>query len=145
MNNLYSNILVFIQFSAIGLIAVTGPLIASEWYLLIAEVSGILLGIYAIYIMRPGNFNIRPIVKESGILITRGPYKLIRHPMYTSILLALTPLLIDHYTLFRFIVMMVLTINLVIKLHYEEGLLKAHFRNYPNYMKATNRMIPCVF
>ena len=145
MSTLYSNILVFIQFAAIGLIAVTGPLIASEWYLLIPEFSGVLLGLYAIYIMRIGNFNIRPLVKESGKLITHGPYKIIRHPMYTSILLTLTPLLIDHFTLFRVIVMIILTINLVIKLHYEEGLLKAHFKEYPDYMQSTNRMIPCLF
>ncbi|MGM0565990.1 MAG: methyltransferase family protein [Bacteroidota bacterium] len=145
MSKVYSNVLVTIQFAAIGVMAASGPLLAGTWYLLLAEIAGITLGLYAIYIMRPGNFNIRPVVKETGVLITHGPYKFIRHPMYTSILLALTPLLIDHFTLFRFIVMLILTINLVIKLRYEEGLLTAHFSDYPDYMKATNRMIPCVF
>lgn len=145
MSKVYSNVLVTIQFAAIGVMAATGPWIAGTWYLLVAEAAGIILGLYAIYIMRIGNFNVRPIVKETGVLITHGPYKFIRHPMYTSILLTLTPLLIDHFTPFRFIVMMILTINLVIKLHYEEGLLKAHFSDYPDYMKGTNRMIPCVF
>ncbi len=145
MTKVYSNVLVTIQFAAIGVMAVTGPLLAGTWYLLVAEAAGIMLGLYAIYIMRIGNFNIRPIVKESSVLITHGPYKIIRHPMYTSILLALTPLLIEHFTPLRLIVMMILAINLVIKLYYEEGLLKAHFSHYPDYMKATNRMIPCVF
>ncbi|MCF8307521.1 MAG: isoprenylcysteine carboxylmethyltransferase family protein [Bacteroidales bacterium] len=140
-----SNILVTIQFGAIAAMALTGPWIASTWYLLIPEAAGLLLGLYAIYIMRPGNFNIRPSVKEDGKLVTHGPYRFIRHPMYTAIIFVLYPLLIEHFTYLRLSIMVVLTINLVVKQIFEEGLLKTHFNNYPDYMKSTNRMIPGVF
>ncbi|MCF8231819.1 MAG: isoprenylcysteine carboxylmethyltransferase family protein [Bacteroidales bacterium] len=145
MKKTISNSLVAIQFGAIGAMALTGPWIATAWYLVVVEAAGILLGLYAIYIMRPGNFNVRPLVKESGQLVTHGPYRLIRHPMYTAILLVLYPLLIEHFTYLRLSIMIVLTINLVVKQIFEEGLLKAHFSGYPDYMKATHRMIPCVF
>lgn len=145
MQKQVSNILVIIQFGAIGVMALTGPWIATTWYLLAVEVAGVLLGLYAIYIMRLGNFNVRPIVKENGVLITHGPYRFIRHPMYTAILLTLYPLLIVDFTYLRLVVMIILTMNLIVKQIFEEGLLKAHFSNYPDYMKATNRMIPCVF
>ena len=145
MKKTISNILVTIQFGAIAAMALTGRWIATTWYLVAVEAAGILLGLYAIYIMRLGNFNVRPIVKENGVLITHGPYRFIRHPMYTAILLVLYPLLIEHFTYLRLSIMIVLTINLVIKQIFEEGLLKAHFNGYPDYMKVTNRMIPCVF
>ena len=145
MTKMIANTLVTLQFGAIAAMALTGPWIAGDWFLMIPEAAGLLLGLYAIYIMRIGNFNIRPLVKENGVLIKHGPYRFIRHPMYTAILLVLYPLLIEHFTYLRLSIMIVLTINLVIKQIFEEGLLKAHFGDYPNYMKQTKRMIPCVF
>ena len=145
MKILYSNILVIIQFGAIAAIAFTGPLFAKPWYLLVIEAAGIFLGVYAILVMRVGNFNVRPIVKTEGRMVTHGPYRIIRHPMYTSILLTLIPLLIHHFTWIRLTIMLILTINLIIKMVFEESLLKAHFPSYRSYMKKTYRIIPFIF
>lgn len=145
MEKTYSNILVTVQFMAIALMAATGPWLADRWYLLAVELLGVALGIYAIKVMRIGNFNVRPIVKEQGQLITHGPYRFIRHPMYMAIMLTLTPLLIDFFSWFRLGVMLVLLFNLIIKQLFEEGLLKAHFPSYEEYMKHTHRMIPFIF
>lgn len=145
MTKFYSNILVTIQFSAIALMAATGPWLANTWYLLLIELLGVALGVYAIIVMRIGNFNVRPIVKESGQLVTHGPYRHIRHPMYTSIILTLTPLLIEYFSWFRLGVMLVLLVNLIIKQLFEEGLLKNHFAGYEDYMKRSHRMLPFIF
>ncbi len=145
MTKLYSNILVTIQFSAIAIMAATGPWLANTWYLLLIELIGVALGVYAILIMRIGNFNIRPIVKDSGQLVTHGPYRFIRHPMYTSIMITLTPLLIEYFSWLRLGVMVVLLINLIIKQLFEEGLLKNHFSGYRDYMQRSQRMIPFIF
>lgn len=57
-------------------------------------ISAILLGISSTVLFvwtllhnRLDNFNIRPIPKSWGSLITTDPYRLIRHPMCTSVLL----------------------------------------------------------
>ncbi|MDQ3261228.1 MAG: hypothetical protein M3Q00_10690, partial [Pseudomonadota bacterium] len=55
----------------------------------IAVVASIALGIYTLLYNRLGNFNIRPEPKASGRLITSGPYRLIRHPMYSALTLAM--------------------------------------------------------
>lgn len=145
MEKTYSNILVTVQFMAIALMVATGPWLADTWYLLVIELLGVALGVYAIMVMRIGNFNVRPVVKEQGQLVTHGPYRFIRHPMYMAIILTLTPLLIDFFSCFRLGVMLVLLLNLIFKQLFEEGLLKAHFPGYEEYMQRSHRMIPFIF
>lgn len=40
---------------------------------------------WAVWANRPGNFNIRPAPRAGARLVTQGPYRLIRHPMYTAV------------------------------------------------------------
>jgi protein-S-isoprenylcysteine O-methyltransferase Ste14 len=79
------------------------------------------------------------------MLIQKGPYRLIRHPMYLAILLFFVPLLIDDFSCPRFVILMVLTPNLILKLLFEESLLKKAFPEYNNYMQKSWRLIPWVF
>lgn len=44
-----------------------------------------LVGAWALWANRPGNFNIRPVPRAGGQLVQHGPYRWIRHPMYTSV------------------------------------------------------------
>jgi protein-S-isoprenylcysteine O-methyltransferase Ste14 len=136
--------LVFIQAISILLILVTGWPFASYIPLLIIQIAGGMLGIWAIAIMGRTNTNITPLVKQSAILVTNGPYAFIRHPMYSAVLLAIWPLIIDQYSLFRLTIGLVLTIDLIVKLLYEESLLRQHFTGYEIYMRETKRLIPFV-
>ena len=43
------------------------------------------IALSALITNRPGNFNVRPHPKETGKLIIHGPYKFIRHPMYSAL------------------------------------------------------------
>lgn len=43
------------------------------------------VGAWALWANRPGNFNIRPVPRAGGQLVQHGPYRWIRHPMYTSV------------------------------------------------------------
>ena len=91
-DNLASLALVLLQFVLMAVIAWrAGPSFlalqasALAWVVLAA---GIALGVWAVSANRPGNFNIRPLPKAGGQLVRNGPYAYIRHPMYSSILLA---------------------------------------------------------
>ena len=48
--------------------------------------AGALLGLWALSCNRPGNFNIRPTPRAGGQLVQQGPYRWIRHPMYTAVM-----------------------------------------------------------
>jgi protein-S-isoprenylcysteine O-methyltransferase Ste14 len=141
---LHAYALVSIQFICIGLILVSGGPFARSLPLLIVEIAGILLGVWAIIVMGWRNVNVSPLVKRDARLVTRGPYAVIRHPMYSAVLLTIWPLIIDRSSLFRLAVGVILTADLLMKIRYEEGLLKKRFPEYEAYMKVTKRLIPFV-
>ena len=140
-----SSILVSIQLACILLILATGPLFAANRLLLVVEAVGIALGIWSLVVMGKKNLNIAPTVRDGAQLIIKGPYRFIRHPMYASVLLTIWAVIIDQFALLRLIVGLILTADLVIKMLYEEGILKRHFSEYPAYMARTKRIIPLIF
>lgn len=140
-----SSLFVIIQFGTLGLIAITGPIIPTNPWLLVLEAAGILLGGWAILTMGIGNFNITSVVKRNSRLVTTGPYALIRHPMYTALLLTTLPLIVNSFTLFRLSIWLLLFVDLLFKLNYEEGLLKRALPGYSKYIETSNHLIPFVF
>jgi protein-S-isoprenylcysteine O-methyltransferase Ste14 len=82
-----SRTLVALQFLLIGLVAARARLadIGVVFVLLLA--AGSAIGAWALWGNRPGNFNVRPEPKRGGQLVTHGPYRLVRHPMYLAVLL----------------------------------------------------------
>lgn len=136
--------LVFIQVISIAVILVTGRPFAGRIPLLIPQIAGVMLGIWAIAVMGVKNTNIAPLVRQDARLVINGPYAFIRHPMYSAVLLTIWPLILDQYSLLRLTSGLILTVDLIVKMLYEEKLLKMHFAGYETYMKETKRLIPFV-
>lgn len=142
--NIKSQVLVGIQFLCLFYFALSGS-IPNHWYLILADLLGLGLGIWAILTMRSGKFSVFPEPKIGAPLIEKGPYQFIRHPMYTALLMVCASMTLAQPTWLNAMVFGVLLINQLIKLHYEEGLLKARFLDYEEYMKRTKKLIPYVY
>ena len=138
-------IFVFVQFATLGLILLTGPLFASNLWLLAVEIFGLLIGVWAVLVMGIGTFNITPNLRSGSSLVSAGPYKFIRHPMYAALLLATLPLIIDVFTPVRLLLWLALLIDLLLKLNYEEKLLTEKLPGYADYMRSSARLIPFIF
>ena len=93
--------LVTVQMAGIAAILLTGPPLAGAVFPLLIEIAGVGLGIWAVAAMGVGNTRVAPLVKKDARLVTRGPYALIRHPMYSAVLLTLWPLVVDQFSLLR--------------------------------------------
>jgi len=138
-------ILVFVQFGCIA-----GLLVSARWqslpwwsYLLLAVSCA--LAMWAMVAMKPGNFNVVPTPVDNGRMVTQGPYRLIRHPMYTSVFIFATALLAGQFGYIKLIISLVLVADLVVKMMYEERMLCSHYPGYRAYMKHTKRVIPFVW
>ena len=71
--------------------------------------------------------------------------KLIRHPMYASVLLVALMLVINHLTLWRIGLWLILFIDLYFKLSYEEKLLLTKYPEYLKYKSNTKRLVPFIY
>jgi protein-S-isoprenylcysteine O-methyltransferase Ste14 len=78
------------------------------------------------------SFSLEP---EARTLVTSGPYRLARHPIYTVYLLINAGILLRHLTLPFAIVLAVWLILLLIRVHYEEDVLSAAFPEYTEYRR----------
>lgn len=140
--------LVALQF---GLLAVLGWQVLKYWtgsipiYSLVLLLGGVFLGLWAVSANRPGNFYIRPVPKPGGELIEHGPYRVIRHPMYLSLILAgLGAALVPMRTV-TWISWTALVLVLTAKAILEERALQQQFPEYRDYCARTWRFFPGLF
>ena len=145
LGKLYSYLLVFLQVALILLIIIYSFLTNLNLLNLSLIIVGLAVGFWAILLMRKSKLRITPDVATGAKLIKKGPYKYIRHPMYSSVLTICLGLFLTNIysTTVYFFVLLVIVLNL--KIIYEEGLLKKVFPNYKNYVKKTKKLIPFVY
>ena len=140
-----SLLLTLIQYLCLVSMLYFFPWFSNNAFLLIIQIIGFGIALWSILEMKHSRLNISPTPLKNAILITSGPYKYIRHPMYLSLILAFTPLLITYFSSYFLIIFIVFIVNLVFKFLYEESLLIDHFSDYKDYMKKSWRILPYVF
>jgi protein-S-isoprenylcysteine O-methyltransferase Ste14 len=79
-----------------------------------------------------------------GALITNGPYRYIRHPIYAAVCLFTCAGALAHHSLAALVVILVL-IGAIARMFAEEQLLRARYPEYNAYAATTKRMVPFVF
>ncbi len=145
-NRLVAGGLVLWQYSMLLLFLLSGSWLSQHIIGLLIQITGIFLGIWAIWSMRSSRLNIAPCVRKGSNLIQNGPYRYLRHPMYLSILLFFSPLLAESPSLLRIISFIALIPGLLIKLNFEEKRLLNHFGlHYSLYMNKTWKFIPFIY
>jgi protein-S-isoprenylcysteine O-methyltransferase Ste14 len=85
-------------------------------------------------------------VKQGHTLVTTGPYRRVRHPIYTGLLVGLVGTALAIGAPYGFIATALILVGLVIKLHVEEERMRDTFRtDYEAYSRRTARLIPGVY
>ena len=138
-------LLVAVQFVLIAWLV--WPLSAQTWTrpALALLACAIALGVWTLAYNRPGNFNIRPEPKASGRLVTSGPYRYLRNPMYSAVLLFAAAEVVAYSDVWKISCWVALAAVLLAKSMLEERGLRALFPEYAAYAKRVRRFIPGVF
>ncbi len=141
--------LVFLQFSLLLALSVMAwPSLyqgTGSWVCLALAAAAVVWGGWTLLHNRLGNFNIRPTPKTNGTLVTSGPYRLVRHPMYTAVLLGASALACLAAPLPASLAWAALAGVLWIKAGLEEQWMRETHPAYADYCNQNKRFVPWLF
>lgn len=103
------------------------------------------LGLWALRCNRPGNFNIHPAPRVGGRLVQQGPYRWVRHPMYSAVLLGAAACAAAVGAWWAWGGFAALAGVLGAKAALEERWLLVHHAGYAAYRAHTARFLPGVY
>lgn len=137
-------IYVVLQIVAFGLVITTSKVIPTNLVSLIFILTGSTLGFWAMYTMK-FKFPIEPSNSKVTKIYQEGPYRYIRHPMYTSLILLGTGFIINEPKIQNVLALVFMIVILQLKSSYEEILLSAKFKEYTDYKDNSKKFIPFLF
>ncbi len=89
--------------------------------------------------MRSFHADARP---TAGGLVTTGPYRYIRHPIYAAVGVFVWPGILAHISPLAIVLGVVATISILIRIRCEEKLVTELYPEYQEYAVRTKRLLP---
>jgi protein-S-isoprenylcysteine O-methyltransferase Ste14 len=107
------------------------------------QTAGIMLIVWARVTFGRRSFHLAANPTEGG-LVTSGPYRFVRHPIYAAVLLFVTAGVITRLTLESIIWTLILIAGIALRVYTEEALIKHRYPEYAAYAAKTKRIIPFI-
>ena len=127
----------------IGLMA-THSLFSSSLLVIAGQVLAAALMLWARLTFGLRSFHLTATPTEGG-LVTTGPYRLVRHPIYASASLFVLVSALGHPSLRTAALACLVIVGVVIRAVTEEKLVARQYPAYRDYAKRTKRLIPYVY
>jgi len=108
------------------------------------QIAGLALVLWAraTFGMRSFHATARP---TEGGLVTTGPYRFLRHPIYSGVSLIVWAGVLTRGHLLDWILAGVITVGTFVRLIAEERLVTMRYPEYADYARRTRRLVPFVF
>jgi protein-S-isoprenylcysteine O-methyltransferase Ste14 len=117
----------------------------------LARLIGVVICVYGLFVtiwarwMLAGNWSSDVTFKQGHDLVQTGPYRFVRHPIYTGLLVMSLGTAVEIGRLHCWLSIVLTGIGFWIKLSQEERLLLRHFPDdYPAYQKQAKALVPFV-
>ncbi|MEP6946638.1 MAG: methyltransferase [Acidobacteriota bacterium] len=138
-----SKLALLITVVAILYLLFSGSLISPSPFIITGQLLAVALSIWARRSFQGGQFSIHAEPSE-GPLLSSGPYRFIRHPMYAAALLLIWTSILGHLSLVTVVIGLIITAVIGVRLMTEDQLLLSRFPEYAEYSRTTKRIIPFI-
>jgi protein-S-isoprenylcysteine O-methyltransferase Ste14 len=121
-----------------------GAIFSSSPFVIAAQAAALFLFLWARITFGWRSFHVAANPTEGG-LVTSGPYRYIRHPLYTAMCMFIGTGVAAHWSLGAALCGALILISTGARIWAEEKLVTARYPDYADYASKTWRMIPYVF
>lgn len=123
---------------------VSGNMLSESPFIIVGQLLSVGFSIWARRSFQKEQFSIHA-EPSNGTLLTIGPYKYVRHPMYTSALFLIWISIIGHLSVLTVAIGAAVSAVILIRIITEEQLLRERFLDYNLYASKTKTIIPFLF
>ena len=128
---------------ALGTLVFQESLFATGLVAITVQILAALLMVWARVTFGQRSFHAAADPTEGG-LVTSGPYKFLRHPIYAAVLYFIWAGVLSHPLRINFFLGVVATAGLVVRMLAEERLVTQRYPDYTAYSARTKRIIPFI-
>jgi protein-S-isoprenylcysteine O-methyltransferase Ste14 len=143
LKNVLSILAFVVAASALVVLVFIHHLFARNPFLIGVQVAAALLMIWARVTFGRRSFHAAASTSEGG-LVTTGPYRYWRHPIYASIIYFVWAGQVEAPTALSLALAAVVTLGLLVRMLIEESFLTRAYPEYAQYAKHAKRLIPFV-
>ena len=129
--------------AVLGLLA-TNSLLARTRAGIAVQVAALLLMVWARLTFGRRSFHASADPTPGG-LVTTGPYRFIRHPIYTAACVFIWAGVLSNWSVLAASLGVLLLVGAIVRMLCEERLVVAAYPEYRDYARTTKRMVPYVF
>jgi protein-S-isoprenylcysteine O-methyltransferase Ste14 len=143
MSTIITRYALLIVIAAIVVLASTHTLFSSAVVVIAAQVIAVGIAIWARRSFPTKTFRVDA-TPSAETIIRRGPYRLIRHPMYSAALLFIWAAVLSHLSAWTVAIGVVVTITATLRVVLEERFLRNRYPEYAAYAQMTKAIVPYV-
>lgn len=137
-----SQLLVVSQFFGLGIALWPWQVGLPRLWAMFCIVLAAALFLWTLWHNRPGNFRILPEPKIGGRLVVTGPYRWVRHPMYSTLMLVALGGVLNSLHSLNVLGMAWMVVTLWVKARREERLMAQTHTAYDRYQQTVARFVP---